>query len=101
MADRKPFYVAVRRTAGTANYGFFWKRRNPEGTPVFFARKVRRCFSPAGELPGRKIMTRAVGAESGDQPQTVVILSERSREIIRLFEELQRKRQQAEQSPSC
>jgi hypothetical protein len=28
-----------------------------------------------------------------------VILSERSREIIRLFEERQRKRQQAEQTP--
>ena len=31
------------------------------------------------------------------QRKTVVILSDRSREIIRLFEERQRKRQQAEQ----
>ena len=42
-------------------------------------------------------MASTVGAESGEQRQTVVILSDRSREIIRLFEELQRKRRQAEQ----
>jgi len=41
-------------------------------------------------------MASTVGAESGDQRKTVVILSDRSREIIRLFEELQRKRRQAE-----
>ena len=46
-------------------------------------------------------MASTVGAESGDQRKTVVILSDRSREIIRLFEELQRKRRQAEQSPGC
>jgi len=33
------------------------------------------------------------------QRKTIVILSERSREIIRLFEERQRKRQQVEQDP--
>ena len=41
-------------------------------------------------------MAATVGAESGDQRQTVVILSDRSREIIRLFEELQRRRRLAE-----
>jgi len=33
------------------------------------------------------------------QRKTVVILSDRSREIIRLFEERQRQRQQVEQDP--
>jgi hypothetical protein len=67
-------------------------QRNPEG---------RWAFQPISNFSGRKAMASAVGAESGDQRQTVVILSDRSREIIRLFEELQRKRRQAEQSPGC
>src|SRR4051794_4902756 len=93
MPDRKPSYVAVPRDGRHGELRFSF---GSNGT-----RKVRRCFPPAGNLPGRKIMARTVGAESGDQRQTVVILSDRSREIIRLFEELQRKRQQAEQSPGC
>jgi hypothetical protein len=46
-------------------------------------------------------MASTVSAESGDQRQTVVILSDRSREIIRLFEELQRRRRQAEYNHDC
>jgi len=65
----------------------FRKQRNPEGTPV---------FSAGSNLPGRRTMAGTVGAESGDERKTVVILSDRSREIIRLFEELQRRRRQAE-----
>jgi hypothetical protein len=57
--------------------------------------------SATTNVSGRKTMASTVGAESGDQRKTVVILSDRSREIIRLFEELQRKRRQAEQSPGC
>jgi len=41
---------------------------------------------------------RAEEATEG-QRKTVVILSDRSREIIRLFEERQRQRQQVEQDP--
>jgi hypothetical protein len=41
-------------------------------------------------------MDRKVEQASQGQRKTVVILSDRSREIIRLFEERQRKRQQAE-----
>src|SRR3977135_905420 len=47
--------------------------------------------SATTNVSGRKTMASTVGAESGDQRKTVVILSDRSREIIRLFEELQRK----------
>jgi len=57
--------------------------------------------SATTNVSGRKTMASTVGAESGDQRKTVVILSDRSREIIRLFEELQRKRRQAEQRPGC
>jgi len=57
--------------------------------------------SATSNVSGRKTMASTVSAESGDQRQTVVILTDRSREIIRLFEELQRKRRQAEQSLGC
>jgi hypothetical protein len=57
--------------------------------------------SATSNVSGRKTMASTVSAESGDQRQTVVILTDRSREIIRLFEELQRKRRQAEQGLGC
>src|SRR5918995_406415 len=45
-----------------------------------------------------KPMDRKADDVSEGQRKTVVILSDRSREIIRLFEERQRKRQEAQQS---
>jgi hypothetical protein len=42
-------------------------------------------------------MDRKAEEATEGQRKTVVILSDRSREIIRLFEERQRKRQQVEQ----
>jgi hypothetical protein len=43
-------------------------------------------------------MDRKADEASEGQRKTAVILSDRSREIIRLFEEMQRKRHQAQQS---
>jgi hypothetical protein len=49
---------------------------------------------------GRQVEQASRGQQASQgQRKTVVILSDRSREIIRLFEERQRKRQQAEQTP--
>ena len=46
-----------------------------------------------------KYMDRRAEEATEGQRKTVVILSDRSREIIRLFEERQRQRQQVEQDP--
>ncbi len=49
-----------------------------------------------GKHPGIKFMDQKAEEACEVQRKTVVILSDRAREIIRLFEERQRKRQHAE-----
>jgi hypothetical protein len=55
-------------------------------------------FMPGTGILAGKIMDQKAGQASESQRKTVVILSDRSREIIRLFEERRQKRLQAEQS---
>jgi hypothetical protein len=55
------------------------------------------AFQPLGQTFTGQTMDRKAEEASEGRRKTVVILSERSREIIRLFEWRQRKRQQVEQ----
>jgi hypothetical protein len=55
------------------------------------------AFQLQGNPQRGKTMDRKAEEATEGQRKTVVILSDRSREIIRLFEERQHKRQQAEQ----
>jgi hypothetical protein len=56
-------------------------------------------FRSRVELFMDRIMDRKTEQAPKDRRKTVVILSDRSREIIRLFEERQQNRLRAEQSP--